>query len=167
MTATRPSDSYTLAVVRSPAEFAEALALRIAVFCDEQGIAVEIERDAEDDVATHVVIRDPQGRVVGTGRVLRELSDGRLVGIRTAGEESDAARIGRMAVAASERKSGVGARVIAALEGEARSAGLRSARLHAQLHAAPFYLRCGYEPHGPQFEEVSIPHVEMVKRLEG
>ena len=155
----------TLRITR-PSEFEEALAVRYEVFCDEQGIPREIERDDADDVATHVLIRDPGGQAVATGRVLRQRSDGSLValsGVST--DASDLARIGRMAVRQVTRRSGVGREVMAALEREAVAAGLRTALLHAQLHAAPFYQACGYTPQGPEFLEEDIPHVEMVKQL--
>ena len=155
-----------LSIVRSPAEFEEALALRYEVFCDEQQIPREIERDAEDDAATHVVVRDAAGRVAATGRVLRQKPGERLLALAYAAEAGDVARIGRMAVRASGRRSGLGRLVIEALEAEAARAGLTEAVLHAQTHAEPFYRSCGYERRGEVFEEAGIPHIEMAKPLQ-
>jgi predicted GNAT family N-acyltransferase len=70
-----------------------------------------------------------------------------------------------MAVLRRERRSGLGAQIIGALEQLATEAGLREAELHAQLRAAPFYAACGYTARGAEYEEEGIPHVSMVKRL--
>jgi predicted GNAT family N-acyltransferase len=129
------------------ADMAEVLALRHEVFVVGQGVPVELEhddRDAECDLA--VARRD--GVVVGTGRLLPE-------GV-----------IGRMAVAESERRSGVGAQVLAFLEQRARERGMPSVELHAQVHAAGFYERAGYAPYGDRYLEAGIEHVSMRKDLE-
>jgi predicted GNAT family N-acyltransferase len=152
--------------ITTPAEFEEAMTVRYAVFCDEQGIAREVERDAADDFATHVLVRDASGQALATGRVMRQCVDGSLLALGAGpGNSADLARIGRMAVRKEARRLGLGAIVIQALEREAFAAGLRSALLHAQVHAAPFYRSCGYVAHGPEFMEEDIPHVEMVKEL--
>lgn len=160
-----PTAAYQVSAVRTPAQFREALELRYEVFCDEQQIPREIELDAEDEVATHVVVRDAEGRVAATGRVLREWADGSLRALSAVGSDSDKARVGRMAVRARDRRAGLGRMVILALEAEARAAGLTLASLHAQVHAEPFYVSCGYARSGEEFDEVGIPHVEMVKRI--
>ena len=54
------------------------MALRHAVFCDEQGVPPELERDAGDAAALHVVAVE-RGRVVGTCRVLGDGPSVRLV----------------------------------------------------------------------------------------
>jgi predicted GNAT family N-acyltransferase len=163
--AATPFSSESFEAVRSPAGFEEALAVRYEVFCDEQGIPRELERDPEDDLALHVVVRDTSGRVAATGRVLRQSGDGRLAALSAPASAGDRARVGRMAVRAAARRGGLGRAVIERLEAEARRAGLAQAVLHAQLSAAPFYERCGYRREGPIFDEVDIPHVEMRKDL--
>lgn len=75
------------------------------------------------------------------------------------------AKIGRMAVSQGLRGSGVGRHVLDALMKAARARGDREVLLHAQTSAAPFYLRSGFAPRGPQFEEAGIPHIEMVRTL--
>jgi predicted GNAT family N-acyltransferase len=75
------------------------------------------------------------------------------------------AKIGRMAVRRTVRGATVGRAVLDALLQAARQRGDREAILHAQMSAAPFYLRAGFATRGPVFEEAGIPHVEMVRTL--
>lgn len=133
-----------------PALRGAAYALRHAVFVVEQGVPVELERDALDDEAFHVVALEG-GRCVGTGRLVRQ--------------PGGVGRIGRMAVDAASRRAGVGARLLEALEARARAEGLRAVELHAQRYVEAFYRRHGYAPVGAPFEEAGIEHVAMTKPL--
>jgi predicted GNAT family N-acyltransferase len=121
--------------------------VRYEVFVREQRVPVELEWDEFDAVSEHAVASDEDGMVVGTARLVPS----------GAGE----CRIGRMAVLAPHRGRGVGAVLLAAMLHRARERGERLVVLHAQLHAAAFYRRFGFEPHGPLFDEAGIPHVEM------
>jgi predicted GNAT family N-acyltransferase len=151
--------------VRGGAAFEAVMALRYRVFCDEQGVPREIERDDEDAFALHAAVHAPDGSVLATGRVLRMRPDRLCVALDGPPLPGDLARIGRMAVERAARGTGIGARVLRFLEGAAKAAGLSEAVLHAQLHAEPFYARAGYHRHGPEFDEAGIPHVEMRKTL--
>ena len=126
-----------------------AIPLRERVFCEEQGVDPEIERDAHDRDALHLVAVD-EGRIVGTCRVL---VDGEL------------ARIGRMVVDAGLRRGGVGSALLHAGEQAARGAGARRMRLHAQVAAQGFYARSGYIAGGEPFVEDGIDHVTMERSL--
>ena len=129
----------------------EASAIRKAVFVDEQGIPAELEWDAGDAHCVHALARNRLGLALATGRVLAY--------------QPGVAKIGRMAVLASQRGSRVGRQVLDALMGAAKARGDASALLHAQASAAPFYLRAGYSVEGDPFEEAGIPHLAMRKRL--
>ena len=129
-----------------------AHALREAVFVREQEVPAELEWDADDATALHALARNRLGLPLGTGRLV-ELAPG--VG-----------KIGRMAVRADMRGSGVGAAVLQALVNAARARGLRQVVLHAQLTAAGFYRRAGFSARGGVFDEVGIPHQEMVLALD-
>lgn len=129
----------------------EAQAIRAAVFIGEQKIPAEMEWDAADAVALHAVAFNRFGMALATGR-LHEHVPGTV-------------KIGRMAVLAGMRGSGVGRAVLDALMAQARARGEREVLLHAQTSAAPFYARAGFAPRGPQFEEAGIAHVEMVRSL--
>ena len=130
---------------------AEAGAIRDAVFIQEQGIAAALEHDAADASAVHAVACNRLGRALGTGRLLRS--------------EPGVARIGRMAVLASVRGAGVGRPLLDALVAAARHRGDREVMLHAQASAVGFYLRAGFAPRGPAFEEAGIAHQDMTLSL--
>ena len=123
--------------------------LRERVFCGEQGVSLEAERDGRDPEALHVVAF-ADGRLLGTCRVLLE---------------GDDARLGRMAVAPDVRGRGVGSAVLHAAEQLARDAGARRMTLHAQTYARGVYDRAGYEPLGDPFVEEGIDHIAMEKPL--
>ena len=80
-------------------------------------------------------------------------------------EGSGCAKIGRMAVLASHRGTGLGALVLDALEREGVARGVRHFKLSAQLSARGFYERCGYAALGDVYDEVGIPHIDMEKRV--
>ena len=127
----------------------DAFAVRIAVFVDEQQIPREEELDELDAVAVHCV-----GYAGGA-----PVAAGRLV------PDAGYAKVGRMAVLLSHRGTGIGARVLDALEREGAARGVRHFKLSAQLHARGFYDRRGYTPVGDIYDEVGIPHIAMERRL--
>lgn len=61
--------------------------------------------------------------------------------------------------------AGIGAALVRESEAEARRWGFRRMMLHARDSAVGFYRHLGYREEGPPFEEVSIPHQEMVRDL--
>jgi predicted GNAT family N-acyltransferase len=115
----------------------------------EQGVPPEIERDALDATALHL-LAERDGEVIACCRLV---GDGAVV------------RLGRMAVAAELRGGGVGARLLAYAEGVARERGGSEMELHAQLGARGFYARAGYAAEGDEFVDAGIVHVAMRRRL--
>jgi len=132
-----------------PSEIDEALELRRRVFVGQQGVTLEADRDGRDPEATHVVAVE-DGRVVGTCRLVFD---------------DQLARLGRMAVEPDRRGQGIGAALLAKAEHEARAAGARRIRLHAQTSARSLYERGGFEAQGVEFMEEGIPHLTMEKPL--
>lgn len=128
-----------------------AQAIRKQVFIDEQQIPADMEWDGIDPDSVHALACNRFGVPLATGRLLEHVPG--------------VAKIGRMAVLASMRGSGIGRAVLDALVQSARERGDREALLHAQCIAAPFYARAGFSTRGPVFEEAGIPHVEMVRTL--
>jgi predicted GNAT family N-acyltransferase len=135
---------------RDQSEVDAALALRYDVFCVEQGVSLDEERDGRDGEALHLVVVDDEV-VVGTCRLL---ADGSTV------------KLGRMAVAPSHRGRGLAAELL--VEADARARELRAQRiaLAAQLSAQALYERAGYAPYGDVFLDAGIEHVMMGKALE-
>ncbi len=133
-----------------PGEMDAVMALRRAVFCEEQGVPEALERDAEDAAAFHVVALDGAGRVVATCR---------LVG------EGPSVRLGRMAVAREHRGRGVGAVLLGAAHALAVARGAREVTIPAQVSALGFWERAGYAAEGAEFEEAGIVHVTMRRAL--
>jgi YbgC/YbaW family acyl-CoA thioester hydrolase len=128
---------------------ADASKVRTAVFVTEQGIPMEMEWDEADDTAVHAVAYNGLEQGVATGRLVTQAAG---VG-----------KIGRMAVHHALRGSGVGGEILSSLMGVARQRGDREVMLYAQRSAEGFYQRLGFVPRGEPFEEVGIPHIEMVK----
>lgn len=145
--ATSPVPEIRLAAQTGERE--KALALRHRVFCDEQGVAVDLELDGRDGQALHLVAVSG-GRVVGTCRLVLDGST---------------AKLGRLAVEPGERGRGLGARLLARAEEQAREAGAARISLHAQLAARGLYERGGFAPVGRPFDEAGIEHVLMEKWL--
>lgn len=139
--------------VAGPDDWAEIVDLRTRVFVVEQGVPPEIEQDDRDATAVHALVRDDDGRVVATGRLL--LPD----------DGSGTAVIGRMAADASARGRGFGAAVLAELHRQARARGAAAVELHAQVGARRFYERAGYAAVGAEYEEAGIVHVTMRREL--
>ena len=126
-----------------------AYAVRHQVFVVEQAVPDELERDEFDAIAIHLVALRDNG-VIGTLRIV--VSGG-------------IAKIGRMAVLAAERKTGIGSRLMDRAAEIARAMNVRDLVLHAQLTAKPFYARLGYREEGDVFDEAGIAHVTMRKRI--
>ena len=128
---------------------AAVYALRRDVFVFEQHIPQELELDEDDKVATHVAA----------------LLDGRVIASLRIVVHGPTAKIGRMAVAASSRKTGVGRTLMEFAEALVADRGLAKIVLGAQLTACDFYKRLGYVEEGPTFADAGLPHVMMSKRL--
>jgi YbgC/YbaW family acyl-CoA thioester hydrolase len=131
----------------------DAGAIRSEVFVLEQKIPAEMEWDGADDDAScvHAVAYNRLGAALATGRLIEHVPG--------------VAKIGRMAVRASSRGSGVGRLVLDALLAAAKARGDGDALLHAQTSAAAFYVAAGFVPRGAEFDEAGIPHIEMVRAL--
>lgn len=140
--------------VDDEARMRAAIALRIEVFVEEQGVPLAEEIDAHDRAdpqALHALMRDESGGAVATARFYRR--------------DAQTAQIGRMAVSASARGRGAGKAILLALMDEARKRGYVYASLSAQLQARPFYEKAGFAAEGPLFDDAGIAHQEMKCKL--
>ncbi len=76
-----------------------------------------------------------------------------------------AVKLRQMAVSDQARGAGAGAILLSAFEDLARARGFSEIVLAARQTAQGFYAHHGYDSDGVVFEEVTIPHVRMWKRL--
>ncbi|SMX46634.1 GNAT family N-acetyltransferase [Actibacterium lipolyticum] len=126
------------------------VALRIAVFVDEQKVPMEDEIDTLDGEAVHILATH-DGKPVGTARLL---------------QEGAAGRIGRVCILADHRGTGLGAQLMTyAIDALRARGGLTSIQLAAQSYATGFYQRFGFEVIGPDYDDGGIPHCKMELRL--
>lgn len=133
------------------ADYAPCVALRRAVFIDEQGIAEPDEIDDLDDEAIHL-LAVIDGQPVGTARLL---------------VEGDLGKIGRICVLPAARGTGLGAALVrAGMDHLRQIPGVTRAKLGAQDHAIGFYAKLGFEPVGPFYDDAGIPHQDMVRPLD-
>lgn len=125
----------------------DCLAIRHAVFVEEQGVPVELEIDEHDhSSAIHFAVYLDAG-LVGTARLC--LFNG-------------VAKIQRVAVSKEARGSGLGAKLVDHLVRYARTAKLApKIALDAQAHATGFYERLGFKTVGTPFDDAGIPHIRM------
>ncbi|MFE7752760.1 GNAT family N-acetyltransferase [Streptomyces sp. NPDC057428] len=141
-------------------DLAACFQVRKEVFVGEQQVPEDIEYDAHDATAVHVLAVAADGSALGTGRLLH----GAAAADRTDGDPT-AGSLGRLAVTRAARGLGVGAALVRAIEEEARTLGLTSVDLHAQTHALGFYERLGYRAYGPEFDDAGMPHRAMRRPL--
>jgi predicted GNAT family N-acyltransferase len=145
------ADDIAIRWAGAPEHVSGALAVRVEVFCGEQGVPYSEERDPLDDQALHLVALAPGGEsVVATLRLL---------------SEGDAARIGRVAVLAPYRHRGIASRMLELAVQRAGRQGHARARLAAQIRASKLYEQAGFSVESEPFDEAGIAHVWMGRPL--
>jgi predicted GNAT family N-acyltransferase len=139
--------------VESAEQLEQALAIRLAVFVEEQGVSRALEIDGRDDAARHfLALQD--GEPVGTLRLRW-------------GNDSRVAKIERVAVLPRARGAKIGRALLEAALAAAGAAGADAALLHAQTSVQGFYARHGFVAFGLEFVEDGILHVAMSRPLCG
>lgn len=142
-------------------EIAAAYAIRTEVFVGEQGVPPDLELDDLDPTADHFLAYDDAGQPVGAGRLVIEPPG--FVGAPDA--TIPVGHLGRLAVLAVARGSGLGLALVAAIERRAAERGLTIIALSAQTQAIGFYEQLGYAAHGPEFDDAGLPHRWMTRPL--
>lgn len=142
----RAASRFTLLVVPVFSPLANlGFALRREVFINEQAVPEELENDADDLTATHIVgIAD--GAVVAVARILFK---------------AEHAKIGRVAIARPYRGAGLGARLIAFAVETARAEGQSRCYLESQADKIAFYARLGFVAFGEPFMDAGMAHRAM------
>ena len=131
--------------------------VRLEVFVVEQAVPFALEIDARDEEPTtiHLLASGADGTPLGAGRLLMEP------------EHPGRVHLGRLAVRSIVRGTGLGARIVAALEQTALShSGRPSVEvvLSAQEQAMGFYEHCGYRVlDGRRYLDAGIWHQDMAR----
>ena len=140
--------------LRRDADWEKARAIRTTVFVEEQDCPPDEEWDGHDETSRHV-LGWVDGEAVATARWRTVPHDENIV-----------AKLERFAVLPSHRGQGHGTQLVHSVLEDARRAGFDTFLVHAQAHLENWYEELGFESTGRTFEEVGIPHVEMVRREE-
>lgn len=127
-------------------DLSAVFAVRLAVFCEEQGYAPDREFDSTDREALHILVSE-EGKPIGTGR---------LYWLDTA-----TMALGRIAVLQTARGRGIGARIVRAMLRKAAACGAASAQLDAQCRAIGFYEKQGFTVCGEEHMDGHVPHRRM------
>ncbi|MGA7964880.1 MAG: GNAT family N-acetyltransferase [Gammaproteobacteria bacterium] len=117
-------------------------AVRTQVFVDEQKVPLDMEWDGLDEHCIHALAFAGK-EAIGTGRLT---PDG---------------HIGRMAVLADWRGTGVGAELLLKLMEAAKARGDTHCELNAQVSAIGFYEHFGFHAEGGTFLDAGIVHRRM------
>jgi predicted GNAT family N-acyltransferase len=142
--------SYTFFQLPSPL-WQAAFDLRLDVFVREQGVPEDMELDAYDETAHHLLARDEHLNVIATLRIV---------------VQGHQAKIGRVAVAAAYRHHGIGTFMMSQALDHCRLLHLARVTLDSQRDAVPFYERLGFACEGDIFMDAGIPHFRMNRTLD-
>ena len=80
-------------------------------------------------------------------------------------EKSKTIRLRQMAVLNDLQGKGIGKALMIFAENLARDRGYNKITMHARKNALGFYEKMGYKKTGEEFEEITIPHYLMEKKL--
>ena len=135
--------------VASGSEINKCLKIRKSVFIEEQNVPKDRELDGLDSAAIHFLVL-LNNKPVGTARVILK-------------DNSQTAKIQRVAILKSARGSGLGQVLIKEIEKTPALQSVLRFALESQTHALGFYTRLGYNAEGPEFLDANIPHRLMAK----
>ncbi len=117
--------------------------IRFEVFVEEQQVPPELELDGIDPSCQHIKAQTPNGLIIGCARLLPDY------------------HVGRMCVVKPWRARGVGSAIMTYIIELARQRELPKLQLNAQVEAAEFYQRFGFNREGAIFMDAGIEHVKM------
>ncbi|GAA5862407.1 hypothetical protein JCM1840_004171 [Sporobolomyces johnsonii] len=160
--------AFRTLLCESDADFQRCLAIRIAVFVDEQGFSMDDELDDKDATSDHLLLvaTNEDGTEEDAGTIRWWPKPGKSEG-----------KMGRVALHKKFRGGGTGKLLVVALEEHLRSrrgkggiASTGQSKLlsiaHSQAYAQGFYERAGYVREGDLFLEDGADHVRMVKEIQ-
>ncbi|WP_349410308.1 GNAT family N-acetyltransferase [Pseudalkalibacillus sp. SCS-8] len=136
-------------VVSDDEQLRDAYSVRSKVFIQEQNVPEEEEIDQYEKDSIHFVVYDCN-QAIGAARL-------RLI--------DDYAKVERVCILKEYRGTGIGKRLMEAIEKAAADQHAQHIKLHSQTHAEIFYNKLGYETKSDIFMDAGIPHVAMEKKV--
>jgi len=136
-------DNFVIKQVTWQTHSASLKKVREDVFIKEQHVPVALEWDGMDETAQHLLAVSETGQAIGCARLTGDGS------------------IGRMAVLESWRGSGVGRALLTKAICLYQQQGIKRITLSAQVHAIPFYEKCGFEGCSKPYLDAGILHIDM------
>jgi predicted GNAT family N-acyltransferase len=144
------TDIAVVEVVLGSDLYRQCLCLREAVLRKPLGLTITREELTDDATRQHFCA----------------LSYGALVGsVSLKPLDETTLQLRQMAVAEDRRGEGVGGHLLAHAEAWGSGGGFLVMVLNARMGIEGFYARYGYQAFGEPFEENTIPHIRMTKRL--
>ena len=141
--------SITFKICESWDDVVKCIAVRSIVFCGEQGISYQLERDEHDASAIHI-LGELNGEPITAAR-LRYFKD--------------YAKLERIAVRQPWRGQRFGHGVTQFMIDTAKQHGYTTFKLNAQAHLETFYVAHGFHESGAHFMEAGIDHCPMKMEL--
>lgn len=123
------------------------LALRKAVFCDEQGYDPKQERDKYDDMSFYALVYDQNEQPAATGRLFID-AENRF-------------HIGRLCTRKDMRGQGLGDLAMRMLLDLALRMNAPYVVVGSQLQAVGFYKRYGFREFGDVYDDENCPHLML------
>ncbi|MBK9192505.1 MAG: GNAT family N-acetyltransferase [Crocinitomicaceae bacterium] len=131
-------------------DFHNIIQLRIAVFVVEQNCPYQ-DLDGKDKKAFHLMLKNDEGKLVGTARIL------------PAGVSYNEVSIGRVASHPDHRKEQLGHAIMTVSMQFIQDLWPGSdVRISAQSHLCAYYAKHGFVKTGKEYLEDDIPHSEML-----
>ena len=131
--------------------YADAIAIRRAVFVEEQGIDEALEIDEVTSATWHYVLYDDADQAVATARMTPT--------------EQHVLHVQRVATLKAARGNGYARELLQRMAQDAIKQGFTELQLGAQVTAQGLYERLGYQPQGAVFMEAGLKHQNMTLTL--
>ena len=127
--------------------------VRTVVFIEEQHVPTDIEWDALDAGAIHLLALNEDEKAIGCARILNVNSPDGI------------ARIGRMAVLKAWRGCGLGRQLLDKGIELCRQQNVKTIAISSQTHAIKFYQQAGFVVTSDAYIDANIWHVDMALTL--
>ncbi|KAJ9103014.1 hypothetical protein QFC20_004822 [Naganishia adeliensis] len=152
---------YEVVVADTPELVQACHDIRIEVFVTEQGFSMEDEMDQYDasGKSAHLLLNKLEESQVEGEKKRVPIGVVRIITAKN--------KLGRLAILKPYRSYGFGKVLVMSVHDWARNQlqaddDKITIALHSQIHAIPFYEKCGYRSEGERFDEDGAPHQKMV-----